>query len=329
MNRPARAALSSALTVVLLVTNSAVRAQSTEPSAPPSTRHKHPAGASFDVPAGWKVVDQPMSAVLIPPGGRGNQSSATVSESYTIGGSVDSRDPGDPAVSRELQTSLASSGMQSVRESGKEKFRAASGDGVLYTIDGTNGQTGKLVRVRAYLIPVPGVMLFVVAAGEVALVDRRDPDVRQVAMSLKYDPATASPAADGSGAPGGKGVTDGLPQSEEWRQRLANQYLLRMEFYNSGGDGGGYSSSKRWHLAGDGTFQYSGSSSLSVNVDGASGGSNGQTKDSGRWRLATEGRTTYLVLNYADGQSSRWGLEDRQGQTWVNGRQLFVTPTPE
>src|SRR5262245_55454284 len=123
-------------------------------------------------------------------------------------------------------------------------------------------------------------------------------------------PATAQPeTADGSGA------------GQAWSQRLTGQMLHYFSTYNSGGGGGGMATHRVLHLCGDGRFSYSGDSSLTMNVPGASASGGGRSGSRGQWRIESPTPTTAVLVLTADGGSPmRWPLRYDGEKTFLNGQ---------
>jgi len=307
----------------------------------PQQIHKNSLGISFQVPEGWTVTENQGGSSLLPPGAPTDTAQGS-GESYTISGSADYDDPEDPELLREMMTTLQTVGVQSARRTNTEGFRTPEGEGVIYTVDGTNAKLGKPVRVRVYIAPTGDAVLFLIALGDAALVDGRDKTLRQVAETLRYDASTAQQAggyaqqanqgypqgAQGMGgqgmAPQG-GLSDGHPQSQQWLQVIGGKLLTQLSSYSSGGGTGGYSSRKRLYLAPNGSFQYAESGSVSVDVGGAFGNTAGGDSATGRWRVVTQGGASFLILNLQSGEVWQLRLDYQDGKTFVDGVRTYVT----
>jgi len=130
----------------------------------------------------------------------------------------------------------------------------------------------------------------------------------------------------GAGLGGGGGLDDGTPLGREWSQWLAGKKATQMSSYSSG-SAGGYSSRTDVHLCANGQFAMSGSSSVSVDVGGASGYSGGNRGGQGTWRIITQGQVVGIELRYADGGAEQFRLEYQDNKTYVNGERWFITPS--
>jgi hypothetical protein len=108
---------------------------------------------------------------------------------------------------------------------------------------------------------------------------------------------------------------------QAWSQRLTGQVLHYFSTYNSGGGGGGMATHRVLHLCGDGRFSYSGDSSLTMNVPGASASGGGRSGSRGQWRIESPTPTTAVLVLTADGGSPmRWPLRSDGEKTFLNGQ---------
>jgi hypothetical protein len=130
-----------------------------------------------------------------------------------------------------------------------------------------------------------------------------------LAASTKFTPIqTPKPQA----------VTPPTGLAKEWTQLLAGMMLKYLSSYNSGGGGGGMTSERTLHLCSNGSFAYIGSSSISMNVPGATAGGGGTDRSSGRWRIASASKTTAVLVLQVDG-----GGEERLELSY-DGQKTFV-----
>jgi hypothetical protein len=121
-------------------------------------------------------------------------------------------------------------------------------------------------------------------------------------------------------------VSGGMGQ--EWSSLLSGQALNYFSSYRSGGGGGGMASHRVLHLCPNGSFLYSGDSSVTMNVPGASGSSAGRGGFAGRWRLeSTTPTTAVLVLVVEGGQELRWQKKYDDNKTFVNGQRWLREPS--
>jgi hypothetical protein len=103
-----------------------------------------------------------------------------------------------------------------------------------------------------------------------------------------------------------------------WDQMLAGTGLSHRQFSEQGdtqedyffcSDGHFYSTSKKSrHASGDGNTMFGFSNS----------------RNSGEWELKTVPGGTQLVLYYNNGRESRASIEDRDGETWVDGTRYYM-----
>jgi len=115
---------------------------------------------------------------------------------------------------------------------------------------------------------------------------------------------------------------------QEWSSLLSGQALNYFSSYRSGGGGGGMASHRVLHLCPNGSFLYSGDSSVTMNVPGASGSSAGRGGFAGSWRLeSTTPTTAVLVLVVEGGQELRWQMKYDDNKTFVNGQRWLREPS--
>jgi len=133
--------------------------------------------------------------------------------------------------------------------------------------------------------------------------------------------AAAAPASQMGQMGGGAGLS---PEALEWQQWFAGKRLTQMESYCSG-SAGGYSNKDEWDLCRDGRFFHGGSSSMSVDVGGASGYSGGQQGGAGQWRIIEQGGLIGLEYRRADGNVSQHRLDYEDNKTYIDGTRTFVT----
>ncbi len=124
-----------------------------------------------------------------------------------------------------------------------------------------------------------------------------------------------------------------LPVVDEWKQALVNHRLTYMDSYYSSGSsyggyssGGGYSTKVEIDLCAEGHFKHSNHSSMSVDTGGAFGSSANSGSGSGQWSVVGgTGEQAVLVLNFHDGNQSRYNLNYRDKKTLLNGERWFRT----
>ena len=169
-------------------------------------------------------------------------------------------------------------------------FTAVGGKGMVHTFDSSNG--GVTAKVKLYLVALPG-------HGAAAL-----------AASFRFS-ASPTPAAPRANNP--------------WTQRLNDKKLVQFSGYSSGGNSGGMNSQKALYLSADGTYSFRSSSSVSIDVPGASGSSGGLQADQGRWRVIEQAGETILELTSLQNGIEKIKLTLQGTMTFLNGRRWFVT----
>jgi hypothetical protein len=108
---------------------------------------------------------------------------------------------------------------------------------------------------------------------------------------------------------------------QQWARLLAGQMLHYFSTYNSGAGGGGMASHKVLHLCSDGRFSYTGDSSMTMNVPGASASGGGRGGSRGQWRIESPAQTTAVLALTPDGGAPlRWQLRYDGSKTFVNNQ---------
>ncbi|GMQ35435.1 MAG: hypothetical protein EP311_04905 [Cytophagales bacterium] len=125
---------------------------------------------------------------------------------------------------------------------------------------------------------------------------------------------------------------DRTSELAEWKSWLSGMRLTYMESYNSpsysdGGISGGYSLRRVIDLCPQGFFNYSGSSSFTM--DGLGHSSNNQKGD-GTWEILTGNNgTPILRLTYYNGEIGDYRLEFKDNKLYLNGERYFRTNDSE
>jgi hypothetical protein len=290
-----------------------------------TTWHQHPKGFAFETPSDWMVEEQGGNVLILPPDGTFPR------EVYAINSDVGYSDARDPRIAPQLQVIAETMVSELRRDSATEAAARASSGQAVYAWDGQNPQTGAPVHVQFFVRAANNTLLLLMAVAPPDVFLMRESHLRRIASS--FAPGEASSTASNAPsqpaprpAPERGALTDSSPLANQWAQRLAGKMLTRLSSYSSGSSGG-YSSETRLILAPDGTFSGHRSSSVSVYVPGATGGSGGQNRFSGRWYIyQSENGVAVLRFHYeGDAEYEHNQLENRNGQTFINGNRWFVT----
>ncbi len=290
-------------------------AQPRTTTAPARKTFNHPKGFSFQYPADWRVDSQAEFAQLLPPG----LTAEDQTENFRILTEAVPVDAADPRFTAELdQLAAQIPGFSKVGAT--QSYPTKSGVGVRGTWAGTNMQTRQAIQIRMYATTVNRLAIVLFAAGQTSKLDARETALRDIALSVAMTIATS---AQSSGLQTPANI-DRSPLAQQWLQRLRGKKLTIMSSYSSGSSGG-MSSKTEIYLNANSSFQGRSESSVSIYVEGANGSSGGVQKAAGAWRIYAKDGRAILEMKYENGQTESSLLEDRNGQTFINGKRVFVT----
>ena len=114
---------------------------------------------------------------------------------------------------------------------------------------------------------------------------------------------------------------------QKWTSRLQDRKLTYMSSYSSSSYDGSYvggSDRTVYVLCATGKFQYSGSSSFSVDV-GSSGYGNNSQNDRGNWSVQNNNGEMLLVFDYLDGSQSTFTLSREDSKTFLDDTRYYKT----
>ena len=205
-------------------------------------------------------------------------------------------------------------------------YKTKTGNGIRSAWAGKNFTTNQPIQIRMYATTLNGLAIVLFAAGVTTKLDAREIALQEIAASVASKQASGQPqsSASAEASPGSQAV-DRSPLAQQWRQRLRGKKLVYLSSYNSGGGSGGMSSKTEIMLNADGTFRVYSESSVSMSVPGANGSSGGTKQAKGTWQIYAQAGKPLLETRYDNGQTETSILEDRNGQTFVNGKRWFVT----
>ncbi len=288
-------------------------AQPRPASSPARKTFNHPKGFSFQYPTDWRVESNAEFAQLLPPG----LTAEDQTENFRLLTEVSPVDAADPRFTAELDQLAAQ--LPGFRKVGAtQSYQTKSGTGVRGVWAGTNVQTRQPIQIRMYATTVNKLAIVLFAAGMTTKLDARETVLRDIALSVAM--TTAAPPT----APQTPVNIDRSPLAQQWLQRLRGKKLTLLSSYNSGSSGG-MSSKTEIYLQANGSFQGRSESSVSIYVEGANGSSGGVQKAAGTWRIYAKDGRAILETKYENGQTESSFLEDRNGQTFINGKRVFIT----
>ncbi len=304
------------LTFSILFSFAVTFAQPRATTAPARKTFSHPKGFSFQYPADWRVESNAEFTQLLPPGLTAEDQTENL-RILTEAVPVDAADPRFTAELDQLAAQLP--GFSKV--GAMQSYQTKSGTGVRGTWAGRNVQTQQAIQIRMYATTVNGLAIVLFAAGQTGKLEARESSLRDIALSVAATTAALVQSAPPAGA---SASVDRSPLAQKWLQRLRGKKLTKMSSYSSG-SAGGMSSKTELYLQANGSFQGRSESSVAIYVEGANGSSGGVQKAAGTWRIYVQEGRAILEMKYENGQVESSLLEDRSGQTFINGKRVFVT----
>lgn len=114
--------------------------------------------------------------------------------------------------------------------------------------------------------------------------------------------------------------TEFVPQigAREWRRMLSGAGLSLREDSERG------ETREDYYFCGDGRFIYHSARAGHAGGDGGVMFGFSSSSESGDWELRKVRGRTQLVLYYGNGRERRANIEDRDGETWINGVRYFM-----
>jgi len=287
-------------------------------SASPTFEFQHPLGFVLSMPQGWSPADAGDGQYqIVPPDARANEAiglTAGVMEGAFSATSADAIQSTEQEISRQYP--------QLQRIGAPQYLQTRSGDAVRLDWEGAMPD-GTVARLAVYLAAVDNVAVSILAAGASADVVARSEQLTAVLASLRTsDAAPVGPALPAAGPPGQ--LHDDSAVARDWAEALAGKKLTLLSGYTSSGSSGGMTARYDMVLYRDGSFVYSGSSSVSMSVDGMGGSSVSQESSEGSWRIVSQGSAAFLELS--SDQGKQFGELTRRGsETYLSDRRVFVT----
>lgn len=287
-------------------------------SPPPTFEFEHPLGFALSLPQGWSPVDAGGGQYqIVLPDARANEAiglTAGVMDGAFSATSADAILSTEQEISRQYP--------QLRRIGPPQSFATQSGDAVRLDWEGPMPD-GSLARLAVYLASVDNVAVSILSAGLSDDVMARGNELVPVFASLRKSvTAPTTPALPPSGLPGQ--LHDGSAVAIDWTQALAGKKLTVLSGYSSSGSSGGMTARYDMVLYHNGSFVYSGSSSVSMSVDGMGGSSVSQESSEGSWRIVSQGAAAFLELT--SDQGKQFGELTRRGsETYLSGTRVFVT----
>jgi len=263
-----------------------------EAPRPAGPAHRHASGFSVEPPPGWTAADKDQGILLQPPDAAADEAYfALLQEGYSAAEE-------SAAVQQLSQAFLANAG--AVRRSGDREPIAG---GAAYHWEVLNPQTRQFAALSIYVIASGSRAHLLVAAGPVERVRARQAMLVPVVQSIRYVPPPPGALS---------------PVTRAWDQKLRGKVVR--QFWASQG----MSTDKKHFLNADGSYAFSSSSMVSVDVAGASGGSYGKDNLRGRWSLIERAGAPYLQVIYTNGESRLFAITQDSTNWYLNGEKAFA-----
>jgi len=264
-------------------------------------------GLEFNTPKDWTVKANDAAALLTPPDMVMEANGKDPSELYLVLQLPGLQSPQDPQLVSSVQKYFPANANVHVAGA-PQGFRAVGGQGMIYRYDAVS--EGVALNMRIYAVGLPGGgVAGVLAIARPMLMVLRETALSSVAMSLTRQAGVASP--------GGALAT-------QWDQKLRGRKLYQFSAYSSSYGSGGMNSQKSLLLGVNGMYEFRRSSSVSIDVPGASGGSASRNGAQGRWRIYEQGGNVVLELAPSSGAAETIVLTANGSKTLLNGQRWLV-----
>ena len=171
--RPPRSALLAAAAILLAPSI----------AAPKGKRHLHPAGFSFELPAGWTAENGQQVAMLVPKGVLVDGGREDNPEVYTVRGAAPGSASDDAEFIAGLRENFVAQGIKLDQDGRPEAFGR---NGSIYTFDFLHPARKAPFRIRIYSMKAKGRTIALIATGLRDRVTARDKPLREIAASLDY-----------------------------------------------------------------------------------------------------------------------------------------------
>jgi len=267
-------------------------------------------GLEFNTPKGWTVKSNDAAALLTPSDLVMEANGKDPSELYLVLQLPGLQSPQDPQLVSSVQKYFPANANVHVAGA-PQGFRAVGGQGMMYRYDAVSD--GVALNMRIYAVGLPGGgVAGVLAIARPMLMVLRETALSSVAMSLTRQ-AVSAPGAVTTGA-----------LATQWDQKLRGRKLYQFSAYSSSYGSGGMNSQKSLLLGVNGMYEFRRSSSVSIDVPGASGGSASRNGAQGRWRIFEQGGNVVLELAPTGGAPETIVLTATGSKTLLNGQRWLV-----
>lgn len=289
----------------------AVRSPAAVPAPPPSPREngrlvRASQGFSLRLPAGWTSEETTDGVMLLPAGVRYDPNRNDNPEVYL----ATLRDDYDPVSEAQVVRQLGAAVIQGGGRGGqREATTFGSRPGASYRWEFRDPRSGRPAALDIHLAIERSQAVVLLAAGQKERVRSRDAALRLMLASISF--VAPAPGANGP-------LADSTPQAQRWLQKLRGKHVR--QFWASQG----MSSDKTHRLRADGTYTFTSSSMVSVDVPGASALSTGGDNTRGRWRIADLGGRVYLEVRYSNGQVRRMPITEDERNWYLDGEKAFA-----
>jgi hypothetical protein len=257
------------------------------------TTRRHPEGFSVILPPGWNAEQTGEAFRLVPP-------SAAPEEGYFVTSRTGYNPNDEPAFVAQMSRQFQQNGGQ-VRRAGDRQ--SLLGGGSAYHWEVFDPKTQQLGAFSLYLLPAADRAHVILALGPADRVRAQQANLPAILQSIRFQalpPGVMSPLA------------------RQWDDKLRGK-LIR-QFWASQG----MSSDKKHLLRADGTYSFTSSSMVSVDVPGASAGSFGKDDQTGRWRISESSGRPFLEVTYQSGRIRQFALTQDAKNWYLDGEKAFA-----
>ena len=270
--------------------------------------YSHPVGFSFWYPGDWKVTPAEDGLQLIPPDPKANADGPLEVYMLTADSAAGISKPDDPRVISYLDKALRSIAPFLKKSSAPEPLTTSHGQGAVLDWAGHNPKNIPILA-RAYVTLLKGYGVALVAMGERAQIEARDPQARQIFTTFGFGEGERDAALVGSWhLLSTSAISNNSPFETAWtRAQAVNEQTSSLKIR---GDGTWTRTDKRHMLVGAAGIWLEDKSSSSASGTWSAGG--------GKLYMIWKDKSWEEYSYQLDGNRLRLA-SDKQGEVWKRG----------